>query len=358
MTKMQSQFSDFSNLIDYQCEHGTAMFELYSRSVFLTNIWQLSLSSRLMHLRFQVGRHCQMSQLLLWLLIFATVNRASHAGKRVLIRISISIQTAQHKTEKLPKLLHISVVSYNLPHFCDEPAWNSTATTFADEYLVGTKPTGMFIDNHDTIYMANQRDRLIHVWKNDMNRVILNLTDFKIKPISLVISQTGNIFVANGEEHTIRQILNITNDFRMIEVGHLCEKLFIDRHNALYCSSRNGKVLHSEATFNSVFLNDGLQSTTFFPTASPKRPYGLLADSSSTFYICDCDGNVIKTFIFRTIFGYPTCTLLFINLYVYLINNWIIVSQILLIVTFTFQSSQQIHGCKVSGIGFSVAPTS
>jgi hypothetical protein len=197
-------------------------------------------------------------------------------------------------------LLFIAV-SYNQPKFSVCASWNLNATTFADNYTIGQRSTGIFINVQNTIYVADGENGRVLIWHNGSSRPTKNIRGDLINPWSLFVTIQGDIFVDNGNPNNRidKWMANETNSKSVMHANGTCTGLFVDINNNLYCSLRN----HHRVV--KVDLSSDLHITaTVAGTGCPgpvsnmlDHPHGIFVDISFDLYVADSHNNRIQRLV-------------------------------------------------------------
>jgi sugar lactone lactonase YvrE len=175
-------------------------------------------------------------------------------------------------------------------------SWNENAITFADINWVGQKPAGVFIDDKNTIYVADREHGRIFVWRNGSSTPNMNISGNLTNPWSLFVTAEGDIYVDN--ENSNDWALNTTDSRLVMKVNGMCTGLFVDINDNLYCSSANNHhvvkvALKSNKTLPSTVAGTGC------PGPVPNmldHPHGIFVDKNLNLYVADTKNNRIQFF--------------------------------------------------------------
>ena len=183
------------------------------------------------------------------------------------------------------------VNSLNQPNLSSCAIWSPTATTFLDNNWVGQYPTGIFINEQNSVYITNRDNGSVVVWHNQTIRIIpANLTD----SWSLFVTTSNDIYVD-------RWILNETNSAIVIKMNSSCTGLFIDIYNSLYCSSASQHRVFKVGLRNNT--NDPIITVAGVPCSGPvgnmlDHPHGIFVDKSLNLYVADTYNDRVQCFAF------------------------------------------------------------
>ena len=195
----------------------------------------------------------------------------------------------------------IATFSFNQPRFRISATWNSIATTFANESLVGLFPFGIFINSNNSIYIPNQDTRKIHIWQNENHRnPTKTISGSLSNPFSLFVTTNGDIYVDNGDQNgrVDKWIAENKTWISVMNVSSACYGLFIDIYESLYCSIHNNhrvvkKWSNGTTTIVAGTGVGGSQSNMLdYPTA-------IFVDINLDLYVADSGNNRIQLFGFN-----------------------------------------------------------
>jgi streptogramin lyase len=197
-------------------------------------------------------------------------------------------------------LAFVLAASYNQPNLSVCASWNENATTFANINWVGKQPAGVFVNDENTIYVANREHGRILVWHNRSSTPKMNISGNLTSPWSLFATADGDIYVDNGDSNNRvdRWTLNATVSKLAMKVNGMCTGLFVDINDNLYCSSANDHrvvkiALKSGKTLPSTVAGIGC------PGPVPNmldHPHGIFVDNNLNLYVADTQNNRIQFF--------------------------------------------------------------
>ncbi|CAF1244903.1 unnamed protein product [Adineta steineri] len=206
-----------------------------------------------------------------------------------------------NRIQKFLLMKNSFALSFNQPRFSSTPTWNSNATIFAVQSIVGRIPRAIFVDTNNTIYIANQEENIIVVWHEEsINPTKIIFGNFTHSS-SLFVTLNGDIYIDDGFKNgRVQKWIAENNIFvTIMNVSSQCDGLFIDIHDTLYCSmsSRQQVVKRSLndslMTSNRVAAGTGIQGSA---SNELNRPVGIFLDVNLDLYVTDCLNDRIQLF--------------------------------------------------------------
>jgi hypothetical protein len=133
---------------------------------------------------------------------------------------------------------HLLALSFNQPKFCGNATWNATATTFAATNLVGGYPYGLFVNQNNTLYVANREQNRIIMWREGAMAPNRNFSGNISSPYTLFVSEQDDIYFDNGLTfgRVDKWSSNASSAVPALFTCGKCYGIFIDILNNLYCS--------------------------------------------------------------------------------------------------------------------------
>ncbi|CAF1374165.1 unnamed protein product [Adineta steineri] len=197
-------------------------------------------------------------------------------------------------------MLHLSI-SYNQPKLCANASWNSTAITFANSTVVGTGPTGIFVDSNNTVYVADRLNNRIQVWLNGNMTPSRTISGGLYASYSLFATDNGDIYVDNAYSN-MRVDKWGTNSNSSVPAMYVCPQctgVFVDINNMLYCSVYNyhqivSQSLDKSLNMLSIVAGTGTAGATSLTLNSPR---GIFVDTNLSLYVADGNNNRIQKFM-------------------------------------------------------------
>ncbi|CAF1416032.1 unnamed protein product [Adineta steineri] len=206
-----------------------------------------------------------------------------------------------HRIQKFLLMKESFALSSNQPKFCSTAIWNSNGITFVNRSVVGQYSSGIFVSTNNTIYVANLENNTILIWQeesvNPPKIIHGNLT----KPSSLFVTSNGDIYFNDHRNYgQLQKWIAQTNTFvTVMSDSSLCDGLFVDISDTLYCSmsNRNQVVKRSlnEAvmTSNRVAAGNGTEGSDSNQLHGPR---GIFVDVNLDLYVADCGNDRVQLF--------------------------------------------------------------
>ncbi|CAF2064970.1 unnamed protein product [Rotaria magnacalcarata] len=200
----------------------------------------------------------------------------------------------------LQNMVTQSGVSYNLPKLSSCASWHPNGTTFADSTTVGTHPFAVFVDNNNTVYVSDQLNDRVQVWREDSVTPTRTLSDHGlIHPLGLFVTINGDIFVGFSVNNQVHKwSWNTTNSVPVANFSASCFGLFIAKNNNLYCSLSSSLQVVMITLDNNM---NGITSVTDDGSSGPIRNdllyhYSIFVDNMLNLYVADCGSNSVIRF--------------------------------------------------------------
>ena len=194
-------------------------------------------------------------------------------------------------------------LSFNEPKFCPTASWDPIGITFANQSIVGVRPSSLFITTNNTIYVANQQNNTILVWDEDSGNLTNIISGDFSSPNSLFVTMNGDLFIDDGQNNSrVQKWIATTNRFvTVMNVNSSCYALFVDRNGDLYCSIYNEHQI-VKGSFNG---DDTASITVVAGSVSNElnQPMGIYVDVNLDLYVADCGNNRIQLFQSGTLRG-------------------------------------------------------
>ena len=193
-------------------------------------------------------------------------------------------------------------MSYNLPKFCPNAAWDSDADNFADHGDVGNTPKGIFVNTENTVYVAD--------FEHNKARIRLagssSFTDANNgnwqNPRSLFVNIFGDIYIDkdHGNNAVEKWTKTTTSSNMVLDICNSCScnGLFVDSNNTLYCSIEANhevvkKSLDTSGTSQVHAAGSGSASS---GSGGLNSPQGIFVDFQLRLYVADMVNNRIQRF--------------------------------------------------------------
>jgi hypothetical protein len=228
-------------------------------------------------------------------------------------------------------------ISYNQPKFSPNVSWNSNATTFASNSIVGSGAYNIFINTNNTVYLTVQTHSKVIMWYEGQSIPAKNLTN-EVDTRGLFVTNDGDVYVeyrnVNITYRVDKWAPNATTGVTFIYTTSGCYSLFIDINNTLYCSyDSEHKVVKASLNTNSNSTVVVAGNGTFGSLSNMlNTPNGIFVDQNFSLYVADCYNNRIQRFNQGQLNGttvalgnitlhYPTAVILDGDGYLFIVDN-------------------------------------
>ena len=199
--------------------------------------------------------------------------------------------------EKLFIYFVVLTLSYNQPRFCLNTTWNSSATIFADQSFVGTRPYGIFVNLNNSIYILNRETGEIHIWlnENDLSPTKTISGDLS-DTYSIFVTTNGDIYVDNGNKRRVdKWVVENERWMSVMNITSQCYGLFIDIYESLYCSMYDNHRVDKKWSNSTITIVAGTgvqgpQSDMLY------YPHGIFVDINLDLYVADHSNDRIQLF--------------------------------------------------------------
>ncbi|CAF4317316.1 unnamed protein product, partial [Adineta steineri] len=94
-----------------------------------------------------------------------------------------------------------SALSFNQPKFCPTAIWNPTASTFANQSIVGEEPNAVFVNTNNTIYVVNRENNTIVMWQEENVNPTMIIPGSFSDSESLFVTSNGDLYIDDGYEN-------------------------------------------------------------------------------------------------------------------------------------------------------------
>ena len=194
-------------------------------------------------------------------------------------------------------LFLVLTLSYHQPRFCLNTIWNSNATTFADQSVVGTQAHGIFINSNNSIYILNRRTGEIHIWQNENDfNPTKTISGSLSDPLSLFVTMNGDIYVDNGKNGRVdKWIVENETWISVMNVTSRCFGFFIDIYESLYCSMGDNRRVDKKWSngTTAIIAGTGVGGS---ESDMLDYPWGIFVDINLNLYVADCWNHRIQLF--------------------------------------------------------------
>ena len=191
----------------------------------------------------------------------------------------------------------IATFSFNQPRFRTNSTWNSIATTFPTQSLVGIQPHGIFVNSNNSIYIPNRQTGQIHIWLNENHlNPTKTISGSLSDPLSLFVTTNGDIYVDNGNNRRVdKWIVENETWISVMNVTSTCYGLFMDIYGSLYCSMYYNHRVDKKWSNDTITIIAG---TGFQGSASDmlNYPHAIFVDINLDLYVTDSVNDRIQLF--------------------------------------------------------------
>ena len=191
-------------------------------------------------------------------------------------------------------------LSFNRPKLSPCAAWKQHAITFANLSGNGPFPHGLFVNEKNSVYVADKANNRIQVWLEGNRTLARTISEGLNKPNSIFVSIDGDIYVDNGHANgrVDKWKSNSTNSSMVMNIPGHCEGLFLDTDSTLYCSlplkhQVVKKWIYSNTTATTVVAGIGSSGSALNRLHNPR---GIFVDSNFDLYVADSSNHRIQRF--------------------------------------------------------------
>lgn len=165
---------------------------------------------------------------------------------------------------------------------------------------MGTHPFAVFVDKNNTVYVGDQINSRVQVWREGSIIPTRTLSDYSlVQPLGLFVTSNGDIFVAYSSTNQVHKwSWNTTRSVPVVNLSASCFGLFIGKNNDLYCS------LSSSLQVVMIRLDNSTNVITNVAGDGSRAPirsnllyhYSIFVDAMSNLYVADCGSNSVILF--------------------------------------------------------------
>ena len=188
----------------------------------------------------------------------------------------------------------------NRPKLCSNATWNTAATTFANNSLVGTAPFGLFVSTNNTVYVPNRQQGRLVVWENGNSLAPRNLSSSLSTPYAVFVTDSGDVYIDNAA--TNRRVEKLAVNTSTYEVALFvcteCRDITVDVMNNLYCVvfDQHKIVSISLTTRRNLWNMIAGTGTAGNTTDTLNNPQGVFVDRNLDFYVGDCGNDRVQKY--------------------------------------------------------------
>ena len=186
----------------------------------------------------------------------------------------------------------------NPPRFYPNASWDSDATTFVNESIVGQNPFDIFIDSNNSICIPNRQTGQIHIWLNQSSvnptkTISSGLSDLR----SIFVTTNGDIYVGDGgtNRRVDKWIAQNETWIPVVSFQSFCADLFIDIYESLYCSLVTNHRIDKQLSNGKTIIVAGtdVRGSSLEMLDSP---WGIYVDINLDLYVADSLNHRIQLF--------------------------------------------------------------
>ena len=192
-------------------------------------------------------------------------------------------------------------ISYNQPKLDPLTVWNPNGITFADNNTIGLSPYGIFINQHNTIYVPNRYTTSIKIWSNESVNSTTIISAGSSGYHAIFVASNNDMYIAS-KTHPSPQITrwnsNTNNSDVAVYMSSYSFGLFIDINNTLYFSIRDQHHVLSRSLASSSNTLTVVAGTSCSGSSMNmlNQPHGITVDTNFDLYVADAGNNRIQLF--------------------------------------------------------------
>lgn len=190
--------------------------------------------------------------------------------------------------------------SYNQPKFCTYAAWNPIAITFANNTIVGSYPSDVFINIKNTVYVAETDLSQVQIWLEGDNMSSTTISTGLNTTYAVFASIIDNIYIDNSafngrvDEWTV----NATSSTIALYSNGICYDIFLDTYDNIYCSISSlhmviKRSFNDPPNLSTICAGNGTNGSDVDVLNGPR---GIFVDIKFNLYVADCGNNRIQFF--------------------------------------------------------------
>ncbi|CAF1337753.1 unnamed protein product, partial [Adineta steineri] len=211
------------------------------------------------------------------------------------------IDRGNNRVQKFLLMKDSFAVSFSQPKFCSAAIWNFNGITFANQSIVGSAPTAIFVSSNNTVYVANLQKKTIVMWHEESVNPTKIIHGNFTTPWSLFVTSNGDIYIGDGVINgRVQKWIAEENVFiTVMNANSSCDGLFVDINDTLYCSMSD----HHQVVKRS--LNDAVMTSNLVAAGTGTKgfgldkldsPAGIFVDVNWDLYVADCRNNRVQLF--------------------------------------------------------------
>ena len=197
-------------------------------------------------------------------------------------------------------LLPLLEVSYNQPKFTACATWAPDGITLADSSTLGITANGLFVTTDNSVYATAISRNSVLVWPqgrlNATHSIFTNLT----RPYRIFVTTNGDVYVDNEglNQRVEKWAKNATNSTITMLYSGLCNGLFVDIYDSLYCSLWSNhrvvrRTVDSDANTSITVAGNGSNGSA---SSMFQNPCGIFVDIDLSLYVADHGNSRVQLF--------------------------------------------------------------
>lgn len=180
-------------------------------------------------------------------------------------------------------------------------AWNSNATTIANQSAIGALPRYLFIDQNNTLYTAETTFNRSRIWSVGPTNSTRTFSVDLPYPVGIFATLNGDVYIDNGaSNHRVdKWASNANSSVVAMYVAGACFGLFVDVNDYLYCSLGDlhkvvKQLLNGPTNTSTIVAGNGTAGNTSYIL---NEPHGIFVDASLSLYVTDCWNDRVQLFL-------------------------------------------------------------
>ena len=178
--------------------------------------------------------------------------------------------------------------------------WNPSGMTWANATTLGTNPTGIFIDQNNSVYATAGDSASFQVWRNGNSNLTASILASLNGSSSIFVTLNGDVYVDNGANNRVdKWSENMTTVTSAMYINGGCDDLFIDTYENLYCSRgflhtvmKNS--FNDDANTSTVVAGNGTNGSASYLLSAPA---GIFVTTSFSLYVADSGNDRVQLFL-------------------------------------------------------------
>ena len=192
------------------------------------------------------------------------------------------------------------MVSYNQPKFAACATWDPNGSTLVNSSTLGITATGLFVTTDNTIYATAISRNSVLVWQQGSFNMTRSIFTNLSRPYRVFVTTNGDVYADNeGPAQRVEKwASNTTNSTTAMLFSGLCNGLFVDIYDSLYCSLWDyhrvtKKPIGSDVNTSITVAGSGLVGSA---SNAFDRPCGIFVDIDLSLYVADYGNNRVQLF--------------------------------------------------------------